>query len=180
MTFAHVAPTPKTEGGSGGGGGGNRYSFTGEGEGVMVGGGEQPDPAQYRRYLALEVPPDHPHHPHHHHPYHHPMDDGSGYPPQGVVIGMTHLPPSSSSPSTPTPTTVLPAQEGYPVKYPGQWQKGVMEDPNLVYSAYTSSLPRPTPFLGLSKPFQAESKYLKSMQALKVMDEEIMKEGTTS
>ncbi|XP_076470446.1 uncharacterized protein LOC143300570 [Babylonia areolata] len=170
MTFAHVnpatTPTPRDNP--------HRYSFTGQG---TEGGGEMgeggPDSGQYRRFLSLEMTPD-------------PMDDPSStphlYSPQGGILGMTHLP------SSPTPTPMLPGQppvEGggggnYGVKYQNQWAKGMMmEDPNLVYP-YTSSLPRPTPFLGLSKPFPTESKYLKSMQALKVMDEEIMKDSPPS
>ena len=60
------------------------------------------------------------------------------------------------------------------------WPRNMMmEDPSLVYP-YSSSLPRPTPFLGLSKNMMTDqSKYLKSMQALKTMDEEIMKETPT-
>ena len=149
---------------------GFRESYTFQ---VSEGGdaGDVSDSGQYRRYLTMEVTPD-------------DLDEGSPCPPmytsQGVVIGMTHLP----SPTTPT-ATVLPHSPmeggGYGAKYQGQgqWQRGMLEDPNLVYT-YSSSLPRPTPFLGLSKPFQAESKYLKSMQALKVMDEEIMKETPAS
>ena len=168
MTFAHVTPSPKDNP--------NRYSFTSSNLPSSEGGdaGDVSDSGQYRRYLTMEVTPD-------------DLEEGSPCPPmytspQGVVIGMTHLP----SPTSPT-ATVLPHSPmeggGYGVKYQGQgqgqWQRGLLEDPNLVYT-YNSSLPRPTPFLGLSKPFQAESKYLKSMQALKVMDEEIMKETPAS
>ncbi|KAL8589309.1 hypothetical protein ACOMHN_052312 [Nucella lapillus] len=166
MTFAHVTPSRKDDP--------HRYSFTGqmpEGGGGGCGeSGEVPDSSgQYRRFLNLEMTPD-------------PLDDPypQMYPSQGGgILGMTHLPSPTSPSITSLPQSPLEGVGPYAGKYQNQWAKGMMEDPNAVYP-YTSSLPRPTPFLGLSKPFQAESKYLKSMQALKVMDEEIMKDSPAS
>jgi len=169
----------------------NRYSF-GSGAPLPdpnIGGDlNDLDQSTYRRYLTLEVNPDdldfdldHTH--------------GNMYTatstPQGVVIGMTHLPPGTTTTSIPSPTTQIPHSQvegggGVPHygKYAQQgmlpgWPRTMLEDPTLVYP-YSSSLPRPTPFLGLSKPILSESKYLKTMQALKSMDEEIMKETPTS
>nr|KAG5707212.1 hypothetical protein BaRGS_017896 [Batillaria attramentaria] len=162
MTFAQVNPSAKDNP--------NRYSFTGTNlpqQTELEGGVDMSESGVYRRYLNLEMTPDE-------------LEDPSTCPPlysQGVVLGMTHLP----SPTTP----VSPSEGGvYGLKYSpqsGQWTRAMIEDPTLVYP-YTSSLPRPTPFLGVSKPFpqNAESKYLKSMQALKSMDNEIMKENPTS
>lgn len=160
-SFAHVTPTPKDSP--------NRYSLTGSNPQILdVEPGEQTNESgQFRRYITMEMTPD-------------DLDESSPCPSiysQGNVIGMTHIPsPTTSIPHSPVEGGYVPG-----VKYStagGQWSRVVLEDPTLVYP-YTSSLTRPTPFLGLSKPFQqtAESKYLKSMQALKSMDEEIMREN---
>ncbi|XP_076449143.1 uncharacterized protein LOC143285631 [Babylonia areolata] len=209
LTFAHVTPLPKDSP--------NRHSFTPtptptantnptttilpemEMTTTHHGGGDiMTDSGQFRRFLPLDVGSDHigggggledPHH-----PYPNPHQ-GCVYTPQGVIIGMTQLP---------TTTTTAPTvhhQEGgvgYGVKYlNNQWQKGVMEEPSMLYHPpYTSSLPRPSPFLELSTtttstttpvhhqyPYhphphphhqqQGEpGKYAKTLQGLKVREEE--------
>lgn len=163
LTFAQVTGNPKDNT--------HRYSLTSSNpqSPETETSDQMSDSGHYRRYITMEVTPD-------------DIDESSPCPSiysQGTVIGMTHIPsPTSTGPHSPVEGS------GYSIKYPpggNQWNRGILEDPSMTYP-YTASLTRPTPFLGLSKPFQpsAESKYLKSMQALKTMDEEIMRENPTT
>ncbi|XP_059156606.1 uncharacterized protein LOC131941379 [Physella acuta] len=140
--------------------GGHRYSVpdhTGP-EGDRIPGDRIPDQmtesGNYKRYLTMEITPDD------------MMDESIQhgiYPPSPGVMGMTNL--DHRMPDI------------YGNYHSNQWH--CKEDPSM-YPYGSSSLTRPTPFLGLSKPFTCsqpdpryETKYIKT---IKTLDNDTIKE----